>query len=124
MRCFLYRIYDRLKSTVVFSQLFYYGQKFQHFEPITCTGTVVLCEHGPQRDGDTNFDIMTEGQRFHCEVTPCQSKDLRQLAQGLELGEMVKVSGVRTYDPDHHFLWVKLPGGGAEIHPVTALERV
>ena len=123
MRCFAYRLYDRLKSTWVFSQLFYYGKKFQHFDPIVCVGTVVESDH-PETDGDSTFDILSDdGQRFHCELTPCQSQDLRQMAQSLELGERVKVSGVRTYDPDHHFLWVKLPGGGAEIHPVTALER-
>jgi hypothetical protein len=116
MRCLAYKIYDRIKSTWLISRIFYDGIKYQHFGAISITGVMADCVHSSS-DGDNTFDVNAQGvhpEKWHCELTPCQSKALHELAKMLKPGMRVKISGTSTYDPTH----LGIPGHW-EVHPVT-----
>ena len=121
MRCLLYRAYDCWKQTWLASKLNYGGQRFQHFGSIVRDGFVCACEHHAT-DGDCCFDIRAGDGNWHCEVTPCASPEIHELAGKLHLGMSVKITGTHTFDPAHHIGPKSFRGGGAEIHPVTGIE--
>ena len=123
MRCLAYRAYDAFKQTWLASKLFFRGQRYQHFETITVDGQVDACWHNAG-DGDRCFDLQSGGNRWHCEVTPCASDSLKKLVATLHLGQRVRVTGTRTYDPPHHIGPAKFTGGKNEIHPITAIESL
>lgn len=122
LACLRYRCYDRAKQTWLAAKLFYYGQRYQHFGPITVTGTVVDCVH-KNPDGDTCFDVIDLGGRWHCEVTPCSDPELVGRVLGIKgTGARVVVRGTKTFDPNHHIGPRKFVGGGNEVHPVLSIE--
>ena len=124
LSCWRYKLYDWAKQTFPGRWLFYSGQRFQHFGPITVTGTVKDCVHSAT-DGDVCYDLLAEdGTQFHCELTPCQSSDLHKTAMALKVGDKVQVSGTKTFDPPHRILWKKFNGGNLEIHPVESIVEV
>lgn len=123
LSCWRYKVYDWAKQTFPGRWLFYSGQKYQHFDSIVVSGTVSDCVHNSS-DGDCVFDLDILGTtgHLHCELTPCQSPELHALASSLKVGDKVRVSGTRTFDPPHRILWKKFQGGGNEIHPITEIE--
>lgn len=122
IRCWSYRGLDSFKQTCVASWLFYDGERYKHLEPVTRTGNAASCIH-KSTDGDASFDLICPDGEWHCEVTPCASPEVQATAAGIKLCERLTVSGMRTWDPDHHILWIKYKGGKNEIHPVESIER-
>lgn len=119
LSCPRYKALDWFKQTWLASKLFYSGQRFQHFGPITITGTVEDCVHSAT-DGDCVFDLLGDnGTAWHCELTPCQPPALHELARSLQIGSRATVSGTKTFDPPHHIGWKHFGGGDNEIHPVV-----
>lgn len=122
IRCWSYRGLDSFKQTCVASWLFFNGERYIHLEPITRTGNAAMCIHN-SADGDANFDLITPDGEWHCEITPCAGREVRAMALSIKRGDRLTVSGMRTYDPDHHILWFKYRGGKNEIHPVESIDR-
>ena len=123
LSCPRYKALDWFKRTWLASKLVYYGQRFQHFGPITATGTVQDCVHSAT-DGDVCFDLLGDDKKdWHCELTPCQPASVHDAAMSLQIGSRAIVSGIKTFDPPHHIAWKKFAGGGNEIHPVTDIRN-
>ena len=103
------------------ARLLYFGARVQTFGPIIVGGTITRAV-SDEADGDCTFDVRdAHGQRWHCEITPCAPDALRVFAKQFVIGDRVRVSGTKRWDPAHLF------GGSTgqwEVHPVDNLERV
>lgn len=142
LSCWRYKVYDWSKTTWPVKMLFYHGDKAQRYEVISVEG-IVLSRENKATDGDCTFDISpilpqpsvnlpstnTLGSvntvayppwltsKLHCELTPCQDDALHAKAAALQIGEKVRITGNRFWDPKHlghEAHW--------EIHPIMNIE--
>lgn len=119
LRCFAYRLLELYRFSALGAKLSYGGQRVQLKGQRTIIGTVTRAPQN-EYDGDCTFDVLTDdGQRWHMELTPCQSLAMHVAARSLQVGWRVSIGGIERYDPAHL-------GGPArqEIHPVTRIVRV
>ena len=119
LRCLGYKALEKVRFSAIGARLFYGGHRVELKGERTIHGNV-LRRATPETDGDCTFDVLTDdGQRFHCEITPCQSSALRAIARSLQVGWRVSVRGTERFDPAHFG-----GPGHQEIHPVTTIMKV
>lgn len=122
--CLRNKAYDWIKCHRPFAWAFFGSARYQHFGPITREGEVVGCYHNCA-DGDYTFDLKVDDQEaWHVEATSCYPA-IQDIVRTLHIGDRVRVSGIKTFDPNHHILWKHFRGGGGigwEIHPVTSIQ--
>ena len=119
LRCLAYRLLEQYRFSALGAKLSYGGQRVTLKGERGILGTVIRSA-SPEVDGDCTFDVRTDDSAvFHCEVTPCQSSAIREIARSLKVGWRVSVRGIERWDPPHLG-----SVGHQEIHPVTAILRV